>query len=72
MALKLVFNPVSGKFDYVDINTVVYAVSVPRAVANGVTFTVLTNTQVCYSNTILTQAGGIVLTAGTGVLTYIN
>lgn len=73
MALKLIFNAVSGKFDYVDItDTSLLAPATPKVVANGVTFTVRDNTQVCHANAIVTSAGGIILTAGTGVLTYVN
>lgn len=45
---------------------------VPLIVANGVTFTVATNTQVPHPSPILTQAGGIVLVVGTGQLVFVS
>lgn len=73
MALKLVFNPFTTKFDYVDIAVIpASAPAVPQIVANGVTFNVVTNTQVIYANPIIIQSGGVVLTTGTGILTYVN
>lgn len=45
---------------------------IPLIIANGVTFTVATNTQVVYANAIIIQAGGVILTSGTSVLTYVN
>lgn len=45
--------------------------STPLAVDSGTTYTVSTNTQVCIANQLVTT-GGIVLTADTGVITYVN
>lgn len=73
MALKLVFNPFTAKLDWVDItDTSTFAPAVPQIVANGVTFQLVTNTQVPYANAIVVEAGGIVLTNGTAALTYVN
>lgn len=71
MALKLLFNPFTGKFDYT-LDPSAFSIATPQVVANGVTFTVATNTQVTYANTIVVQAGGIVKTEGTAALTYVN
>lgn len=43
---------------------------IPIIVTTSVTYTVPTNTQVSYTTPITVQAGGIVLTAGTGTLTF--
>lgn len=73
MALSIIFNPFTGKFDYVDIaDTSSFQTATPRSVVNGITFNVSTNTQVVHSNPIVTEAGGIVLTTGTASLTYVN
>lgn len=46
--------------------------AVPQSVANAITFTIATNTQVPLANQLVTEAGGIVLTAGTGAITWLN
>lgn len=73
MALKVIFNPLSGKFDYVDItSTSSFAVSVPQTIDTGSTFTVAINTQVCHSNEIVTTNNGIGLTTDNGIVCYVN
>lgn len=71
MALRLVFNPFTAKLDWVDIaDTSNFALRTPQNVP--ILFEVITNTQVCYANPIVTTGNGVVLTTGTGVLTYVR
>lgn len=50
----------------------VLAPYVPAVVANGVTFSVIDNTQVVHANQIVVNAGGQILVTGTGALIYVN
>lgn len=65
------FNPFIGNLDIAPtVDTSSFATSVPRVVANGVTYTVPTNVQVSYSSQIYIQAGGQIAVRGTGSLIF--
>lgn len=48
------------------------AAAVPLLVHSGETYEVPTNTQVAYAHQMVAEAGGIILTTGTGTLTWID
>lgn len=67
MARRFVFNPLSGKFDIIDV-AAVGAQPIPNTISNGETFTVPTDTQALFARPILIEAGGRLLTEGTGAI----
>lgn len=67
MALKLLFNPVSGKFDYVDItDTSAFAVVTPTTMQASLT--VPAHSQLVFKRKIVTQAGQRIILGADAVL----
>lgn len=62
------FSPFTGTLDYYDPVTP----PTPNIVAAGINYNVPDNTQVTYSGQIYVQAGGVVSTSGSGVLSWVN
>lgn len=70
MALRLVFNPISGKFDYVDtIDTSAFAPAMPHIIAAGNVLSVPTNVQMSFTEPPIIEAGASILLNGTASLT---
>lgn len=70
MALRLVFNPISGKFDYVDtIDTSVFTPAMPHIIAAGNVLSVPTNVQMSFTEPPIIEAGASILLNGTASLT---
>lgn len=73
MSLKVIFNPLSGKFDYIDVvDTSLFAAATPRTIADGVTFTVADNTQITYSDPIVIAGNGSILLVGDSSITWVD
>lgn len=73
MALRLVFNVLSGKFDYIDkVDTSAFASAVPITIADGATYTIADNTQVTYSDPIVIAGNGSILLQGDSSITWVD
>lgn len=86
MAISIFFSDVLSAPDVITLNSLLAAhintpptvidtsasALVPQIVSDGSTFTISDNTQIYFSDQILTQSGGSILTSGTGSITRIN
>lgn len=62
------FNPFTGNLDVVGSSGSAGFTAVPLIIDSGVTYAVKDNTQVLFTNPIIVNPGGVLLSEGTGVL----
>lgn len=70
--LKLVFNPISSKFDYVDVPTSTPQSPVPLTIFAGDTYEVPDNVQIAYASDVVIEAGGSLLLTGNSQITWVD
>lgn len=67
--MTLKYTVINGFDTYTAELPAVIAGAFPRVIKAGVTYIVLDNTQICFANQLVIEAGGVLLISGTGVLT---
>lgn len=73
MSRQFVFNPLTGKFDVIDVtDTSAFPPATPNTIADDEVFTIPDNSQITYSGVIYIQEGGQIYTEGNGVLSWVN
>lgn len=67
MARRIVFNPLSGAFDLIDVASG-FAATTPTEVLPAVTYPLATHTQTLFRRTIILDAGAVISAAADAIL----